>query len=211
MIKTVSESQEEILLNILKLYKIDRFEIDPCYSKGNFYKGEVPEPAHAFDIEPKDPDIIQSDARDLPFIMNSVESIIFDPPFLATKGPSLRLADASNQILKRFSVFPTEPELFKFYWQCLQHFYDILMPKGFLIVKCQDKVSSGKQYFSHIYIHNMAMELGFYPKDLFVLHNKSKMIGKWGGNQVHAWKTNSFFWVFKKRNAKVDLNKLLEN
>jgi hypothetical protein len=55
----------------------------------------------------------------------------------------------------------------------------------------------------------MALELGFYPKDLFVLHNKSKMIGKWGGNQVHAFKFHSFFWIFKKRNAKVDLNKLL--
>lgn len=197
------------MLNILNLYKIDRFEVDPCYSKGNFYKREVPEPKYCFDIAPQNDDVIKADARELPFAPGTVKSLIFDPPFLATKGPSLKQADASNLILKRFSVFPTEPELFKFYWQALKHFYDILAPKGFLIVKCQDKVSSGKQYFSHIYIHNMALELGFYPKDLFVLHNKSKMIGKWGGNQVHAFKFHSFFWIFKKRNAKVDLNKLL--
>jgi len=193
----------------LKLYNLERFEVDPCYSKGNFYKGKVPQPKHCFDIEPKHPDVIKSDAREIDFLPNSVKSIIYDPPFLATKGPSLGLADASNQILKRFSVFPTEPELFKFYWQCLKHFYEILTPGGFLVVNCQDKISSGKQYFSHIYIHNMAFELGFYPKDLFILHNKSKVIGKWAGNQVHAWKFHSYFLVFEKRKAKVDLNKLL--
>lgn len=209
MIKTTSSSQDEIIKNIMMLYKIREFTLDPCYSKGNFYKNIV-QPLHCYDIAPQHSYVKQSEAFEVPLPAASCESIMFDPPFLATKGPSLSEA-TGNLILKRFSVFPTEGELFKFYWKSLSHFYSLLQTNGILVVKCQDKVSSSKQYFSHIYIHNMAVELGFYPKDLFILINEGKMIGKWKDNQQHAWKTHSYFLVFKKEKNKINLNRLLED
>ena len=193
----------------MTLYKIREFTLDPCYSKGNFYKNIV-QPLHCYDVAPQYSFVKQSEAFEVPLGAASCESIMFDPPFLATKGPSLGEA-TGNLILKRFSVFPTEGELFKFYWKSLGHFYNLLQTNGILVVKCQDKVSSSKQYFSHIYIHNMAVELGFYPKDLFILINEKKVIGKWKDNQQHAWKTHSYFWVFKKEKNKVNFNRLLED
>jgi len=208
LIKTTSSSQDEIIKNIMTLYKIREFTLDPCYSKGNFYKN-IPQPLHCYDVAPQHSWIKQSEAFEVPLAEGSCDSIIFDPPFLATKGPSLR-ESTGNIILKRFSVFPTEGELFTFYWKSLKHFYSLLRQGGVLVVKCQDKVSSSKQYFSHIYIHNMALEIGFYPKDLFILVNEKKMLGFWKDcKQQHAAKTHCYFWVFKKEKAKVDLNKLI--
>ena len=74
---------------------------------------------------------------------------------------------------------------------------------GILIFKCQDKVSSGKQYLSHIFIINEAVELGFYPKDLFVLIAKTRLVADWQKNQKHSRKFHSYFLVFEKNNKKI--------
>jgi len=50
------------------------------------------------------------------------------------------------------------------------------------------------------------MDIGFYVKDEFVLHNKSKLTsfgGKWH-TQQHAMKHHSYFLVLKKVKNKVD-------
>ena len=73
------------------------------------------------------------------------------------------------------------------------------------IMKCQDTVSGGKQYFTHVMVMNMAYHLGFYPKDLVVLTNNVRINsfgGKWK-KQEHARKYHSYFWVFEKRKSKV--------
>ena len=57
---------------------------------------------------------------------------------------------------------------------------------------------------SHIYIHNMAVDIGFYPKDLFVLNAKNRVISGKHKNQQHARKFHSYFWVFEKGNNKVN-------
>jgi len=199
MIKSTSKDQDKILLNILSLIGEERFTLDPCYGKGNFYKN-VPEPLYKIDINGQNAP--EGDSRKLPFPDNSIKSIIFDPPFLATTRPSLK-KDTGNIINKQFSVYPSEKELFEFYCDSLLEFYRLITQKGWLIIKCQDKVSSGKQYFSHIYIHNMALSLGFYPKDLFIYIKNNRIVADWQKNQQHARKFHSYFWIFQKIKPKV--------
>ncbi|KKL84575.1 hypothetical protein LCGC14_1963320, partial [marine sediment metagenome] len=81
IIKSVSESQAVILNDIIKLYCPNGFEVDPTYSKGNFYK-DVPEPKHKLDLHPQGSGVIEADSRQLPFNSSSVGSIVFDPPFV---------------------------------------------------------------------------------------------------------------------------------
>jgi len=81
IIKSVSESQNEIFNNIIRLYCPDGFEVDPTYSKGNFYK-VVPEPKYKLDLYPQSEEVKEADSRHLPFNNSSVESIVFDPPFI---------------------------------------------------------------------------------------------------------------------------------
>ena len=203
MIKTISYDQEEIIQSIIKLYCSEGIELDPTYSKGVFYKGSLSEPRLKFDVNPVLRSVTQSCATSLPIADESVFSIMFDPPFLATTGKSLKSKAKNNIINKRFGVFKNEKELHSFYIAALAELYRVCKPNGFLIFKCQDKVSSGKQYFSHCFIHEEAKKVGWYARDLFVLLAKNRIVANWQKNQKHARKYHSYFWVFQKKKTKV--------
>lgn len=198
VIKTVSYSQEEILSWILQLYVPSGvFDLDPTYSKGVFYKGGIPEPRFKFDLFPQSPDIRQADAGELTpehVGWKSLQSIIFDPPFI---GGS-RKKGKPGVIKSRFGCCPTIPKLWSWYRQCLFVFYGLLRAGGVLVFKCQDSIESRKQYLSHIKIINLAVAYGFYPKDLFVLCAKHRIIGVTHKKQQHARKYHSYFLVFEK-------------
>lgn len=209
VIKSTSFDNSEIIKSILELHvpghKID---CDPTYSKGVFYKNNgLDAPDLKFDLVPQTDDTVQADCRHLPLLDNSLDCIMFDPPFVISSGPSLlaeNCKDGSNIINNRFSCFPTPSKLYEFYKESLVEFYRVLSDNGVLIFKCQDTVSSGIQYLSHIYIHQMAIECGFYPKDLFILNAKSRLISGKHTQQKHARKFHSYFWVFEKGNSKMN-------
>ena len=204
MISTISYSQEEIIENILSLHSPNgRIDLDPTYSKGNFYKGSIQQPTYCFDINPKFPYVGQACATKIPLPDEHVDTIMFDPPFLATTGKSLEKKDGNNIIGKRFGVFKNERELHSFYQKTLKEFSRVVRKNGILIFKCQDKVSSGKQYFSHCFIYEIARMYGWYPKDLFILLAKNRIVAKWQRNQQHARKFHSYFWVFKKKKTNI--------
>jgi len=204
LIKSISYSQHDIINNILKLHCNSDIELDPTYGNGNFYRGKVKEPKFKFDIKPKFADVIASEVTNLPIKNDSISTAIFDPPFLATKGKSLLMDDDSNKINKRFGVFDTEKELFRFYIDSLKEFYRVLKQKGILIFKCQDKISSSTQYMSHVFIINEAEKLGFYTKDLFVLLSKHRIVANWQlKNQKNARKFHSYFLVLEKNKREV--------
>lgn len=207
MIKSISYDQSEIIKWILDLHVPEhKIDLDATYSKGNFYKNTgIEEPKFKFDIVPQLPDVKLGDSRNLPLESNSLNCIMFDPPFLATTGKSLKSEDNNNIINKRFGVYPNEKELHRFYIDSLTESYRLLKDKGILIFKCQDKISSGKQYMSHVFIMNEATKIGFYPKDLFILLSKNRLVADWQvKNQKNARKFHSYFWVFEKTNKKID-------
>lgn len=204
VIKSISHSDQEIIRNILKLHCKGPIELDPTYSKGNFYKDGVEKPKYKFDLFPQTKDTIKANAEELPVRSDSINTIMFDPPFLATKGKSLDEVNDSNIIGKRFGVYPTEHALFSFYSKALSEFHRILKDDGILIFKCQDKVSSGRQYFSHVFIINEAVRVGFYCKDLFVLLAKNRLVPKWQlRNQKNARKFHCYYLVLQKTKRKV--------
>jgi len=75
----------------------------------------------------------------------------------------------------------------------------VLKKKGVLIVKCQDEVSAGKQWFTHIEIINELEALGFYSKDLFIVMRTNKPAVSKIKKQIHARKNHSYFLVFIKK------------
>lgn len=201
MIKTISFDEQEILRNILKLHCHGKdIELDPTYSIGNFYKQGLAIPKYRYDIEPQVEGVQKANAEKIPLPDNHVSVSIFDPPFLATTGKSLKDKKGSgNKINKRFGVYPDETSLILFYQKALKEFYRVTKENGILIFKNQDKVSSGKQYFSHCTIHSMAVAMGWYPLDLFILLAKHRIVADWQlRNQKHARKFHSYYWVFRK-------------
>lgn len=206
LIRSISYDQGEILRNILCLHvpggKID---CDPTFSKGNFYRGTgIEEPLLRFDLEPQIEGVVRADARSLPLADSSLSCMILDPPFLATTGKSLTEGNG-NRINRRFGVYPDEKSLHRCFADMIREAHRLLQPDGILIFKCQDKVSSGKQYFSHVFVMNTAVEAGLYPKDLFILLAKNRLVADWQvRNQKTARKFHAYFWVFQKSSRRID-------
>ena len=204
MVKSISFDEQEIIQGILKLHCEYPIELDPTYSKGNFYKKGIKAPKYKYDIEPQLSEVVKANAEHLPLEDECINTIMFDPPFLATTGKSLLIKNDSNKINKRFGVYPTEKKLHRFYINALKEFHRLLKNNGILIFKCQDKVSSGKQYFSHNFIINEAEKLGFYTKDMFILLAKNRIVADWQlKNQKNARKFHSYFLVFEKSKRKI--------
>lgn len=197
MIKSTSYDQIEILKNITKLYLGgDSFDLDPTYSKGKFYaSGDIAKPKIKSDLIPRFEDVKQWDACNLMLSDNSISSICFDPPFVAGHTKE----KPTGIIGERFHGFAYVRDLWSWYDKCLLEFFRVLNDGGVLVFKCQDTVSSGKQYLSHVHIINEAERLGFYCRDLFVLNAKNRIIGHNHKNQKHARKFHSYFLVFEKR------------
>lgn len=201
MVKSISYDQSEIIHSILDLHAPEhKIDCDPTYSKGNFYQNTgIQPPLFKFDIFPQCDGVIAGDSRNLPIESESLQCIMFDPPFLATTGKSLGEEADNNRINKRFGVYPNEKALHRFYIDSMKEAYRLLKPSGILIFKCQDKISSGKQYMSHVFVMNEAVKIGFYPKDFFILLAKNRLTADWQvKNQKNARKYHSYFWVFEK-------------
>jgi tRNA G10 N-methylase Trm11 len=202
IIKSISYDQDEILDWIMQLNSIKKFDLDPTYSKGNFYKGNIPQPKLKSDISPQFSDVKEADVTHLPLKDESTKSIIFDPPFLATSPKSKDSKDwkeGSNIMIGRFGYFKNVIALWDFYSRSLKELYRVLKEDGILVFKIQDTIESGKQYLSHVHVITEATLVGFYPKDLFILLSKNRLIsGNWK-KQVHARKFHSYFLVFIKK------------
>lgn len=206
LVISVGFDQGEIIRNILKLHVPEgKIDCDPTFSTGTFYRGTgVDRPGLRFDISPQVDGVVQADARSLPLQDASLSCLILDPPFLATKGRSLTEGEG-NRINRRFTVFPDEKSLYQLYTDIIREAYRVLKPDGILIFKCQDKVSSGKQYLTHVFVVNTAVETGFYPKDLFVLLAKNRLVADWQArNQKHARKYHCYFIVFQKCKTRIN-------
>ncbi len=207
MVKSVYTSNHEAITNIMHLYGIERFDLDCTYSKGNFWKG-LPDPVHKTDLYPHYDHVIEANSEDLPFDAGSMKNIMYDPPFVIV-GSGARYRnnrEGSSIIAKRFEGYGTYDDLKLNYYNTLKELYRICEDGGFVVMKCQDTVSGGKQYFSHVMVMNMAYSLGFYPRDMFVLTSNIRVNAfngtKWS-KQHHARKYHSYFWVFEKVKPKV--------
>jgi hypothetical protein len=207
MVKSVYGSNYDVIKNIMDLYQIEKFDLDCTYSKGNFWK-DLPQPTHKSDIYPINDTVINASSENLPFEDNSIKNTMWDPPFVIVgSGHSHKKnKEGSSIIAKRFEGYGTYNDLKINYYNTLKELFRITDKGGFVVMKCQDTVSGGKQYFSHVMVMNMAHSIGFYPRDLFILTSNVRVNAfngtKWT-KQFHARKYHSYFWVFEKNKQKV--------
>lgn len=203
VISTISYDEQEIIRDILYLHAGGKdIECDPTYSIGNFYKNGIKNPVYKFDKFPQLTDVKQATSDKLPLGSESINVIMFDPPFVMSGEGYNGLEDGSGIISKRFSAFKDWDELKEMYSSSLKEFFRILRQGGIVIFKCQDVVSSSKNHFTHCWIMEQALKIGFYPKDLFILMAQVRLND--GRKQQHARKYHSYFWVFKKEKCRIN-------
>ena len=198
VIKSISFDEQEIIRDILFLHANGKdIDCDPTYSIGNFYKKGLKQPKYKFDLTPQVDGVVQSDCRNLPLENESIETLMFDPPFMFGGR------DKQQEYLmsKRFTIIQSFDDLKELYQNALKEFYRVLKKNGILIFKCQDFTDTYTT-FTHSLVLNWATEIGYNAKDLFIFLSKGAMANK-SIQQRHARKYHSYFWVFQKSKSKV--------
>lgn len=190
---SVFENDSEILTAIDDIFLKNKwFDLDCTYSKGVFYNN-IKQPRKKSDLIPIYDDVVKADARDLSFIENeSIESVVFDPPFLFRKRKSVN----KDKISARFTYFSSFEELLEMYFKSMDCIHRKLQKGGFLLFKCQD-MTDGKFYCTHNEVINYAKSAGFELKDIIIKKGKSKL-QKDAKQQNCVGKIHSYWLVFKK-------------
>lgn len=109
VIKSVSDNQDEILFNILRLYVGESsFDCDLTYSVGVFYRN-LPQPSMKYDKYPQLDDVLYLEqAYDIE--NGSLHSVVVDLPFIVKNSEK----DAqSSMIAQRFNCFYSVEELYQ--------------------------------------------------------------------------------------------------
>jgi hypothetical protein len=156
------------------------------------------------------------DCRQLSYTNDSLDCVVLDPPYMegfyrkspdnkAGSGSHTAFAeaysngneineDAENEGTKKWHAAVTD-----MYFKAGKEALRVLRKNGVLIVKCQDEVSAGKQWLTHVEIINKYEGFGFYTKDLFVVVRNNRPSVSRLITQKHARKNHSYFLVFVKK------------
>lgn len=197
MIRSVYYKQDEILDAIESLHAPGGFDADVTYGNGMFYKNRR-EPAHKFDIQPLFPDVVEASSVTLPLADRSIQSIMFDPPFLTYVRAGRDHKDGKVQMTARFGGYWSYDELTAHYQGTITEAARILSKGGVLVVKCQDIIHNHRMHCTHANVIQWAAERGFRLRDLFVLAAKHRMPGPQKGKQKHARIYHSYFLVLER-------------
>ena len=166
-------------------------DLDCTYSKGCFYKG-IQEPRIKSDIKPLFLDVLEEDSTKLSgFKSDSLESIVFDPPFLFRN----RKTKNKDFISSWYSYFNSFEELLNMYEQSLIQFKRVLKKNGYVFFKCQD-MTDGKFYCTHKFVIDIAEKVGFVLKDIAIKVSNRKL-QKDAKHQNCVAKVHTYWLVFK--------------
>lgn len=201
MIRSISESQQEVLDAIHRLHCKDGFDCDATFGAGSFWTG-IERPRLCFDIEPRHDFVVQADATALPVLHGALRSIVFDPPFLTYVKNGRKHKNGAVAMTSRYGGYYTYSDLEDQYQHMISEAWRVLSDGGKLVFKCQDIIHNHKMHATHIRVAQMAEIEGFRLLDIFVLAAKSRMPGPQAGMQRHARVWHSYFMVFEKPRAR---------
>jgi len=143
------------------------------------------------------------DCRKLPYQNNSIDCVVFDPPYMHTPGGTAHNGHQNFENYYRNNRANHETKKYHeavldLYFRGSREAYRVLKPKGVLILKCQDEVCANKQRLTHVEIIIELERMGFMVEDLFVLVRKNRPGVSRVIKQCHARKNHSYFLVFRK-------------
>ena len=194
VIRSVSDDQNEILDAIQTLHIPEGIQCDLTYGNGAFYKNRQT-PPFKFDLTPLQDGVVQADSGSVPIEDASLQSIMFDPPFLTYVSGA---REHNSVMSKRFGGYYTYDDLEEHYERTLKECKRLLKYKGVLVFKCQDIIHNHRMHCTHEMVIRRAREHGLRLLDLFILTAKHRMPSPQKGTQRHARIFHTYFLVFTR-------------
>ena len=196
-------ANDDVFPHVLSLYVAPGSKVaDVTYGKGVFWRRV---PKGVFQLLPTDL-ATGTDCRNLPYGDESIDCIVFDPPYMHTPGGTAHVNHqnyegyyGNNKANSRKKYHEAVLDL---YFSAAREAHRVLRKGGAYIVKCQDEVCANRQRLTHVEIINELAVYGFITEDLFVVVRKGKPGVSRLLKQAHARKNHSYFLVFLKQDGK---------
>ncbi|MFA5868015.1 MAG: hypothetical protein WC891_08715 [Actinomycetota bacterium] len=145
---------------------------------------------HAFDEFLR----FQADMTRLPYRDGSLDVIVIDPPYGQGSTTGRKTSLARCYSLKSGNG---PADIYEMYLRCRLSARRVLKRGGLAIIKCQDMVNNGTQFWFHCDIWEDWKATGWEPVDLFLMVQDRTPIMR-HDHQVHARKNHSFWWIMRK-------------
>lgn len=196
-------TNDEVFPHVLSLYvSPGSLVADVTFGKGVFWR-KVPAGVYQLLATDLSEGI---DCRNLPYGDETIDCVVFDPPYMHTPGGT---AHADHQNYEGYyrnnrasSVKKYHEAVLDLYFTASREAFRILRHGGIYIVKCQDEVCANQQRLTHVELINELGAHGFVVEDLFVVIRNGRPGVSRILTQAHARKNHSYFLVFRKRNGK---------
>lgn len=196
-------TNDEVFPLILSLYVEPGSTVaDVTYGKGVFWRKV---PANAYKLLSSDI-ATGVDCRKLPYEDNSIDCVVFDPPYMHTPGGTAHVNHQNYEGYYKNNEANSEKKyheaVLDLYFVAAREAWRVLREGGVYIVKCQDEVCANQQRLTHIELINQLQKDGFIPEDLFVVVRTGRPGVSRLLTQAHARKNHSYFIVFLKLKGK---------
>ncbi|MGH8646917.1 MAG: DNA methyltransferase [Gammaproteobacteria bacterium] len=192
-------TNDEVFPFVLSLYVEPGSKVaDVTYGKGVFWRRI---PKDAYRVLPTD---LESgvDCRTLPYKSNSIDCVVFDPPYMHTPGGTAHVDHQNYEGYYKNNKANSEKKyhdaVLDLYFTAAREAWRVLREGGTYIVKCQDEVCANQQRLTHVELINELKKYGFLTEDLFVVVRTGKPGVSRLLTQAHARKNHSYFMVFLK-------------
>lgn len=145
--------------------------IDVTYGRGVFWRN-LPHVA----VKGTDIALDGTDCRDLPYESESVDVVVFDPPYQPVHGqPDRSFGVGRSYRLNSADPLQTIDQVLAFYVDGLREAARVLRKGGRVMVKTQDLTYNHRLHLMHLDVLRAMARAGLDLADMFVLLNKTRM------------------------------------
>lgn len=189
IVAAAARTNAELMADCARLGYLDGVVVDLTYGRGRFWTHHRPTELVAFDLDPACA-VTVADCRALPLRRSSVDVAVFDPPY---KGNGTSTGRGASNLDAGYGVASYRPAA-----ERLSLILDgvseaLRVARRFVLVKCQDQITSGHLEPQTFLIWRRATELGAELVDL--LHVLGARRQPPGRRQVHARRNYSTLLV----------------
>lgn len=197
-----ADNNPDAFANLLRLYTRPGMTIaDVTYGKGVFWKNVD---RSLYDLHLTDLVTDGVDCRALPYSNDSLDALVFDPPYrYVEKKSTAAHTDQQYQLIStlRDTAAPeTRPGIdgvLDLYRDGITEAARVVRKGGYVFVKCQDTAGDGRQRWVHVDVMGYCEDVGLTPVDLAVVVTHRPPPTRWK-IQRSLKKAHSYFIVARK-------------